>query len=118
MLFRATSSAVLRAFSSRNVPRPHANVLSADAFNRGAIRSETDYVVYTQGSHMQGLDLAFYKGRSKYHTKLDAIPYTDGHEKSLWSMMQAARGAGVALLNDQKAHDPDRYIPAVYFDRE
>ncbi|EKM76026.1 hypothetical protein AGABI1DRAFT_122907 [Agaricus bisporus var. burnettii JB137-S8] len=116
MLFRATSSAVLRAFSSRNVPRPHANVLSADAFNRGAIRSETDYVVYTQGSHMQGLDLAFYKGRSKYHTKLDAIPYTDGHEKSLWSMMQAARGAGVALLNDQKAHDPDRYIPAVYFD--
>lgn len=100
------------------MPRPHANVLSADAFKRGAIRSGTDYSVYTEGAHMQGLDLAFYKGRSKYHTKLDAVPYTDGQEKSLWSMMEAARGAGSALLNDSKTHDPDRYVPAVYFDRE
>jgi len=65
---------------------------------------------------MQGLDLAFYKGRSKYHTKYDAVPYTDGHQQSLWAMMEAARGAGNALLNDSKTHDPDRYVPAVYFD--
>lgn len=63
---------------------------------------------------MQGLDLAFYKGRSKYHTKYDAIPHTDGEEKSLWAMMEAARGAGLALLNDDKTHGDDR--PAVYFD--
>jgi len=63
---------------------------------------------------MQGLDLAFYKGRSKYHTKYDAVPYTDGHQQSLWAMMEAARGAGNALLNDSKTHDPDRYVPAVH----
>ncbi|KXN85136.1 hypothetical protein AN958_11676 [Leucoagaricus sp. SymC.cos] len=116
ILFRATSSAVLHAFKTRNVPHPHANVLSADAFKRGVIRSGTDYSVYTDGAQMQGLDLAFYKGRSKYHTKFDAVPYTDGHEKSLWSMMEAAQGAGTALLNDSRTHDPDRYVPAVYFD--
>ncbi|KXN87577.1 hypothetical protein AN958_08458 [Leucoagaricus sp. SymC.cos] len=52
-LFRATSSAVLYAFKTRNVPHPHANVLSADAFKRGVIRSGTDYSVYTEGTQMQ-----------------------------------------------------------------
>lgn len=98
------------------MPRPHANALSADAFKRGAIKSDTDYSVYTKAADMQGLDLAFYKGRSRYHTKYDAVPYTDGHQQSLWAMMEAARGAGNALLNDSKTHDPDRYVPAVYFD--
>lgn len=67
---------------------------------------------------MQGLDLAFYKRRSKYHTKFDAVPYTEGKEKSLWSMMETAKGAGSALLNDSTTHDQDRYVPAVYFDRK
>jgi hypothetical protein len=67
---------------------------------------------------MQGLDFTFYKERSMYHTKFDDMPYTDGHERSLWSMMEAAKGAGMALLNDSKIHDPDRYVPAVYFDCE
>ncbi len=31
-------------------------------------------------------------------------------------MMEAAKGAGVALLNDSTTHDQDRYVPAVYFD--
>lgn len=66
---------------------------------------------------MQGLDLAFYKGRSKYHTKFDSVPYTEGGAKSLWSMMQAAQGAGIALANDRKTHNQDLEKP-VYFDRE
>ena len=48
---------------------------------------------------MQGLDLAFYKGRSRYHTKYDTVPYTTGGEKSLWSMMEVAKGSGIELLN-------------------
>ncbi|KAF9535034.1 hypothetical protein CPB83DRAFT_888966 [Crepidotus variabilis] len=103
ILFRATSTSSVRAFrNTKRVPHPHANVLSSDAFARGFIRSGTDYSVYTSpGPHrgMNGLDLAFYKGRSKYHTKYDAIPYTIGGEKSLWSMMEVARGVGINLLN-------------------
>ncbi|KAL0955569.1 hypothetical protein HGRIS_001809 [Hohenbuehelia grisea] len=115
ILFRATSSSPLRAFSSSHVPHPHANVISADAFARGVIRSGTDYSVYTEGADMQGLDLAFYKGRSRYHTKYDAIPFTDGGKRSLWSMMEAALGAGLALANDDSTHTPDADAP-VYFD--
>jgi hypothetical protein len=50
-------------------------------------------------SGMQGLDLAFYKGRSRYHTRYDTAPYTAGGEKSLWSMMEVAKGSGIELLN-------------------
>ncbi|KAJ8697185.1 hypothetical protein PTI98_006984 [Pleurotus ostreatus] len=115
ILFRATSTSPLLAFAAGHVRHPHGNVLSADAFARGVIRSGTDYSVYTEGAHMQGLDLAFYKGRSKYHTKFDSVPYTEGGAKSLWSMMEAAQGAGIALANDVKTHNKDLEKP-VYFD--
>ncbi|KAJ7074088.1 hypothetical protein C8F01DRAFT_1099195 [Mycena amicta] len=103
LLFRGTSTPTLRAFY---VPHPHGNVLSADAFARGVVRSGTDYTVYTSVG-MQGLDLAFYKGRSKYHTKYDAIP-------SLWAMMESAQVSGSALLNNNKTHGAG--APPVYFD--
>ncbi|KAJ7217125.1 putative zinc metalloprotease [Mycena pura] len=110
LLFRGTSTHALRAF---HVPHPHGNVLSADAFSRGVVRSGTDYTVYT-GAGMDGLDLAFYKGRSKYHTKYDAIPYTDGQERALWAMMESAQSSGLALLNNDKTHGTGD--PPVYFD--
>ncbi|KAF8205720.1 hypothetical protein K438DRAFT_520214 [Mycena galopus ATCC 62051] len=110
LLFRGTSAPALRSF---HVPHPHGNVLSADAFARGVVRSGTDYSVYT-GAGMGGLDLAFYQGRSKYHTKYDAIPYTEAQERALWAMMESARASGVSLLNDDRTHDTGS--PPVYFD--
>ncbi|KAF7311356.1 Peptide hydrolase [Mycena kentingensis (nom. inval.)] len=110
LLFRGTSTPAVRAF---HVPHPHGNVVSADAFARGLIRSGTDYTVYTAVG-MEGLDLAFYKARSKYHTKYDAIPYTLGQEGALWAMMESAKFSGLALLNDDKTHGSG--APPVYFD--
>ena len=96
-------------------------MLAADAFARGVIRSGTDYSVYTQdtatGSGMDGLDLAFYKGRSKYHTKFDSIPGTQGGRKALWAMMETARGVGQSLLNDAGSRDWREMGNVVYFDR-
>jgi hypothetical protein len=66
---------------------------------------------------MDGLDLAFYKGRSKYHTKYDAIPWTVGGKKALWAMMETARGVGDALLKDDAGGDWHEESNAVYFDR-
>ncbi|KAJ7633001.1 hypothetical protein FB45DRAFT_792335 [Roridomyces roridus] len=110
LLFRGTSTPALRSF---HVPNPHGNVLSADAFSRGVIRSGTDYTVYT-GVGMEGLDLAFYRGRSKYHTKFDAIPHTVGQEKALWAMLESAKVSGLSLLNDDETHGTGS-LP-VYFD--
>lgn len=65
----------------------------------------------------EGLDVAFYKGRSRYHTKWDGPSYTEGGEQSLWSMIDVAKGVGIGLLNpkDSKA---SRGKAGVYFDRE
>jgi len=68
---------------------------------------------------MQGLDLAFYKGRSRYHTRYDAIPWVEGGERALWAMMETADGAGSALLNqnENEASGVTGTRP-VYFDCE
>jgi len=110
----------VRAFHNiKLVPHPHANVLSSDAFSRGLIRSGTDFSVYTgPGAHggMEGLDLAFYKGRSRYHTKYDAVQHTLGGKKSLWSMMETAKGVGISLLNDNEHSNRQKEGDPVYFD--
>jgi hypothetical protein len=70
---------------------------------------------------MEGLDFAFYSGRSKYHTKYDSVPGTVGGQMALWAMMEAVRGAGSALLNDDSIHTTGKVGEgegAVYFDRE
>lgn len=117
----------MNAFRNKKlVPHPHANVMSSDAFARGFIRSGTDYSVYTTSGPrkgMDGLDLAFYKGRSKYHTKFDAVPFTLGGERSLWIMMETARGVGENLLGAPLEDDKDKVDTkgkdrAVYFDCE
>ncbi|KAG6891068.1 hypothetical protein C0995_014157 [Termitomyces sp. Mi166 len=73
----------------------------------------TDYSIYAERGGMQGLDLAFYKGRSYYHTKYDAVPFLQGGTRALWSMMEALDAAGRALL-DQDNSDPSGDV--VYFD--
>ncbi|KAH9485854.1 Vacuolar membrane protease [Psilocybe cubensis] len=103
ILFRATSMTPVRAFRNMKlIPHPHANVLSSDAFARGIIRSWTDFSIYSgpgPTAGMKGLDLAFYKGRSRYHSKYDSVQHTVGGIKSLWSMLEVARGVAVGLLN-------------------
>ncbi|KAG5352705.1 hypothetical protein C0989_000857 [Termitomyces sp. Mn162] len=112
ILFRGTSTKPLRAFY--HVPHPHGTILAADAFSAGVIRSRTDYSVYAQGGGMQGLDFAFYRGRSYYHTKYDAIPFIQGGVRALWGMMETLDAAGCALL-DQDNSEPSEDV--VYFDR-
>jgi hypothetical protein len=89
-------------------------VLAADAFALGLVRSGTDFSVYTEGGNMQGLDFAFYKHRSRYHTKYDSIAGLDGGQRAMWAMMESARSAGQALLDDDRTHDKGGR--GVYFD--
>ncbi|KZT72372.1 hypothetical protein DAEQUDRAFT_664218 [Daedalea quercina L-15889] len=122
ILFRSTSQAVTRAYASKDISHLQADVLTGDAFKRGVIRSGTDYQVYAEGlkgtqDPMNGLDIAFYKNRAFYHTPRDSIPgmgYGEG-KKALWAMLETARGAGLALLNDDDTVD-DGGSSGVYFD--
>lgn len=111
LLLRSTSTRVAKAWG--HVTHPHALVMSADAFNRGLVKSGTDYSVY-QKAGREGLDFAFYRQRSKYHTKEDSIPSLNG-KAALWSMMESSLKAGLALTNDESTKGNS--VP-VYFDRK
>ncbi|TCD67779.1 hypothetical protein EIP91_011965 [Steccherinum ochraceum] len=121
LVFRATNLGPAQAFASEDVDHPSANVLGADAFAQGVIRSRTDFQVYAQGikgaiKGMEGADLAFYKKRSVYHTPLDSISGMGIEEgrRALWSMMDATRGAGLVLLNEDRVDSFNG--GGVYFD--
>ncbi|KAF5343636.1 hypothetical protein D9757_014678 [Collybiopsis confluens] len=116
LMFRATDLGPVKSWQHASLP--HANIISAEAFNLGLIRSYTDYSVYanplavpkaeksTGFAPMRGLDFAFYRGRSKYHTKFDSIPFLEGGDRALWAMMEPTWAAGVALANDDSSSPP------------
>ncbi|KAK2462931.1 hypothetical protein APHAL10511_005129 [Amanita phalloides] len=130
LLFRATSLKPVKAYgrgfktnSTRyRVSHPHGNVMSADAFQRGVVRSRTDYSIYHSFSGMEGIDLAFYKRRSRYHTMFDSIPGAKGEAKrSLWAMLESVWATGGVLLNidsaNSRAQENSADVkPVVYFD--
>lgn len=132
-LFRSTSFEVLKFF--RSAPHIHADVLSQDAWDRGVIRSDTDYSVYAapgarnvsrfstddatviadghgyqgSGGGMQGADIAFYRSRSRYHTMDDSIRGMgdEGGMRSLWALMELLRFVGDAMLNTKTGGGPN-----------
>lgn len=116
ILFRSSDSpGLLKAWKA--VPHPHANVISKDGFNAGLIASGTDYSVYTENDRMAGLDFAFYRGRSLYHTRYDDVRDTEGGKRALYAMMEASLAAGKALLSTDNDDATDTK-PIVYFECE
>lgn len=121
MLFRASSLSAARSFTSKHVRRPHGNVVSADAFARGVVRSATDFSIFAKGipgekDGMAGIDFAFYKNRAYYHTPFDSIPGMgrDEARKALWAMLETVKGSGLELLNGPDIDDNGD--TGVYFD--
>lgn len=138
-LFRTTSYEVLKAF--RSAPHIHADAISQDAWDQRIIRSDTDYSVYSAprtwggssltetnatargyvgpGGGMQGADVAFYTGRSRYHTMDDTIRGMGdgGAQKSLWSLLELLHSVSDNILNggSDKIHSGANER-AVYFE--
>ena len=106
-LFRSTDSDVTRAYEGAK--HPLGNCGSGDAFKRGAIRSQTDYIVFNGLLGMRGLDVAFFEPRARYHTDQDDTRHTG--LKSLWHMLSASLATMQSLSSDQsslfdgKSHD-------------
>ena len=95
-LFRSTSTEVAMAYQNSN--HPFGTVLSGDAFKRGIIRSQTDYVVFNELLGLNGLDVAFMEPRARYHTDQDDTKHTS--RDSLWHMLSAAMATVQALSSD------------------
>ncbi|PHH63193.1 hypothetical protein CDD81_6244 [Ophiocordyceps australis] len=93
MLFRATDLQVAQAYSQS--PHPFGSVVAANAFERGVIKSATDYEIFVEAFGQRGLDIAFYAPRSRYHTQEDDSRHTS--TASIWHMLSAALESTKAL---------------------
>lgn len=69
ILFQATSSKMLEAYSS--VPYPYGTVLASDVFATGLILSDTDFRQFEEYGNLTGLDMAVIGNSYAYHTRLD-----------------------------------------------
>lgn len=122
-LFRSTDSQITRFYG--NAPYPFGSVLGSDGFKLNLVRSETDYAVFNPVLNMRGLDIAFIRPRSKYHTHLDDARHTS--IESLWHMLSAAVKTTEALVSydgpefdgpdkDEMTIDSGHGEPGVWFD--
>ncbi|KAI7279471.1 endoplasmic reticulum metallopeptidase 1 [Hortaea werneckii] len=103
MLFRSTDAAVTRHYARS--PYPFGNVVSADGFKRGLIRSATDYQVFVDNQGMRGLDVAFYQPRARYHTVEDDA--RDTSPDSVWHMLSASLATVRSLSSSVSAEDDE-----------
>ncbi|KAI0376226.1 peptidase family M28 family [Hypomontagnella monticulosa] len=85
-LFRTSDTEVTNAY--RGTQNPFGTVISSDAFSLGAIRSNTDYIVFNGIFGLRGLDMAFYRPRARYHTDQDDAKHAS--RASLWHMLSSA----------------------------
>lgn len=84
-LLRATDTEAVRSYQRTRYP--FGTILTADAFSRGFVRSETDYVVFQGVLGLRGVDLDFMEPRSRYHTEQDDARHTS--IDSMWHMLSA-----------------------------
>lgn len=95
-LFRTTDTEVTKAY--KGTQNPFGTVISSDAFSLGAIRSNTDYVVFNGVLGLRGLDMAFYRPRARYHTDQDDAKHTS--RASLWHMLSSSLHTIQSLSGD------------------
>ncbi|KAF4431873.1 hypothetical protein F53441_13872 [Fusarium austroafricanum] len=86
LLFRTTDLQAAKAYSKS--PHPLGSVVAANAFERGVIKSATDYEIFADVFGQRGLDIAFYAPRARYHTNQDDARHTSVN--SIWHMLSAA----------------------------
>ncbi|RGP65768.1 aminopeptidase y [Fusarium sporotrichioides] len=86
LLFRTTDLQAAKAYSKS--PHPLGSVVAANAFERGVIKSATDYEIFADIFGQRGLDIAFYAPRARYHTNQDDARHTSVN--SIWHMLSAA----------------------------
>lgn len=96
ILFRATDKEVTEAY--KKAAHPFGSVLASDSFKQGVVKSQTDYAIFNGIFGQRGLDFAFYRPRSRYHTNQDDTRHDS--PASLWHMLSSALPTVEKLSND------------------
>lgn len=110
ILFRATDYEIAKYYKSAR--SPFGNSIFQQGFASGLVHSETDYRIYKDHG-LRGIDIAFYKPRSLYHTRHDSIQQTS--KSALWHMLSNSLDVTIALAEDKETFE-DSETPGVFFD--
>lgn len=111
-LFRSTDAEITHSYAQSE--HPFGSILSANGFETGLIRSQTDYVVFEGDMGLRGLDVAFMEPRARYHTDQDDTKHTS--VDSLWHMLSAAVATTEALVSEDSGPKSGSGSRAVWFD--
>lgn len=112
VLFRATDLGMAQQFAAAS--NPHGSSLLQQGFESKLVASDTDYSVYVRQGGMRGLDLAFYKPRSLYHTRRDNIQSSS--PRSLGLMFTNALEITRSMCEFTRDEFPSASTRPVYFD--
>ncbi|CCH44183.1 putative zinc metalloprotease [Wickerhamomyces ciferrii] len=110
ILFRSTDYEIASHYKTAR--SPFGTSIFQQGFASRLVHSETDYKVYHEHG-LRGIDIAFYKPRSLYHTKYDSIQQTS--KNALWHMLSNALDVTKSLA-DSKTISDDEETQAVFFD--
>lgn len=113
IIVRTTDYGVAKHFASS--PSPLGSSSSQQGFQSGLIQSDTDFSVF-DAAGLRGIDLAFYKSRTWYHTDRDTIEgATIG---SLSRMLDSAIAVTLSLANetDEGFEGTNDHEMSIYFD--
>ncbi|KAI5838323.1 hypothetical protein DFP73DRAFT_485917 [Morchella snyderi] len=116
-LFRSNDSAVTRFYQKGK--RPFGTAMSNDGWKLGLVRSDTDNSFFHRYLGMRGLDVAFYKPRSRYHNIDDDMKHTS--RGSIWHMLGGSLYTLRAMVDDTSSEfdqngGPGKGKPGVWFD--
>jgi hypothetical protein len=115
-LFRSTDTEITKAYGES--PHPWGSVVTGDGFNRGLVRSQTDYVIFNGIMGLRGLDVAFTEPRARYHTDQDDTRHTG--KDAMWHMLSSALATTKQLTSHPLRSDFDPKnnpgSPGVWFD--
>lgn len=110
-LLRPTGIKVANAY--KGVPSPFGTVLSSEIYDLDLIESDTDYRIFATELEMQGLDVGFYRSRSKLHTREDNIQHIS--VDSIWHMLSSSIEIVKSLSQLLESSD-DGISTGVWFD--
>ncbi|OJJ89687.1 M28 family metallopeptidase [Aspergillus glaucus CBS 516.65] len=111
-LFRSSDTEITHSYAQSE--HPFGSILSANGFETGLIRSQTDYVVFEGDMGLRGLDVAFMEPRARYHTDQDDSKHTT--VDSLWHMLSAAVATTETLVSEDSGPKSGSGSRAVWFD--
>lgn len=111
-LFRSSDTEITHSYAQSE--HPFGSILSANGFETGLIRSQTDYVVFEGDMGLRGLDVAFMEPRARYHTDQDDPKHTS--LDSLWHMLSAAVATTETLVSEDSGPKSESGSRAVWFD--